>query len=469
MNKLLKRTLMVGALAGCLATAAWAGNVEMDMVGDGSILYPGAADGYYETNYTSVNENGDKTPADTKLYFNGNGDVTWGTTTYANGTTTYRYEYDAKGNLVKSVQVAPTTQSKIVTTETYTYNEDGDLTQSRYYSDWNGQIDDYTYTYKYEANKLTVNVDIASEGEIVATRTIVYTLNDNGDPVKRVRVYKEGNLPEDTSVEVYTYDEKGNLISVAAGEDDKREITTYEYNDKDLCVASTWNPSEYSAEHYHSVPNTVKYEYDENGNLTKKTYDSIYETYTYAAIPKEASKSEFKDVAPETYYSAPVIWAAENEITNGIDTEGNFGPDSNCTRGQLVTFLWRAAGSPEPKTTESPFTDVQDTSIYYYKAVLWAVENGVTKGVNTDGTLFAPDATCTRAQIVTMIYRAAGEPKVTAENPFTDVEKNDYYDAILWAVKNGVTTGISKTEFAPNTTCTRGQGVTFLYRGIGLY
>ena len=466
MNKLLKRTLMVGALAGCLATAAWAGNVEVDTVGDGAILYPGAADGYYETNSTSVNiDSGDKSPIDTKLYFNGNGDVTWGTATYTYGKATYRYEYDAKGNLVKSVEVAPTTQSKIVTTETYAYNDDGDLIQSHYYSDWDGQIDDFTYSYDYADGKLTVSAKLASESGDVGTRTIVYTLNDNGDPVKREMNYQEGDLKFST-LEGYTYDEKGNLISVTEGEGDEQEVTTYEYNDKNLCVKQTWTPSKNSAENYNSVPSTVTYEYDENGNLTKKNYDSIYETYTYAPIPKEASKSSFTDVKVDEYYASPVIWATENKITKGVGGD-QFAPESGCTRAQLVTFLWRASGEPEPKTTTNPFTDVVEND--YYKAILWAVENGITKGVNTEGTLFDPDATCTRAQIVTFIYRAAGSPKVTAENPFTDVVENDYYNAILWAVNNGVTNGMGDSKFGPDLTCTRGQGVTFLYRGIGLY
>ena len=167
------------------------------------------------------------------------------------------------------------------------------------------------------------------------------------------------------------------------------------------------------------------------------------------------------------YYSTPVIWATAMKITDGVG-DGRFAPDRGCTRGQLVTFLWRAAGEPEPETTVNPFTDVKESD-YFYKAVLWAVENGVTTGKSE--TIFAPKETCTRAQIVTFIYRAAGKPKAdNAVNPFEDVAANAYYaDAVLWAVENGITTGKAATRFAPNDTCTRGQGVTFLYRGIGLY
>ena len=469
MNKLLKRTLIVGALAGCLATAAWAGNVEVDMVGDGAILYPGAADGYYETNSTSVNiDSGEKSPVDTKLYFNGNGDVAWGSKTYAYGTATYRYEYDAKGNLLKSVEVAPTTQSTRVVTESYTYNVDGDLTQSHYYSDWDGQIDDYTYYYEYADGKLAVSAKLANESGDVGTRTIVYTLNENGDPVKREMTYQEGDL-NFSSLEGYTYDEKGNLISVTEGEGDEQEVTTYEYNDKNLCVKQTWTPSKNSAENYHSVPSTTTYEYDENGNVAKTNYgNDYYETYTYALIPDGATPSEFTDVQNSgAYYYDAVVWANDLKITTGVG-DGKVAPDRGCTRDQLVTFLWRAAGEPEPKTTVNPFTDVKESD-YFYKAVLGAVENGVTTGKSE--TIFAPKETCTRAQIVTFIYRAAGEPKVdNAVNPFEDVATNAYYaDAVLWAVENGITTGKTATRFAPNDTCTRGQGVTFLYRGIGLY
>ena len=469
MNKLLKRTLIVGALAGCLATAAWAGNVEVDMVGDGAILYPGAADGYYETNSTSVNiDSGDKSPVDTKLYFNGNGDVTWGSKTYAYGTATYRYEYDAKGNLLKSVEVEPTTQSTRVITESYTYNVDGDLTQSHYYSDWDGQIDDYTYYYEYADGKLAVSAKLVNESGDVGTRTIVYTLNENGDPVKREMTYQEGDL-NFSSLEGYTYDEKGNLISVTEGEGDEQEVTTYEYNDKNLCVKQTWTPSKNSAENYHSVPSTTTYEYDENGNVAKKTYgNDYYETYTYALIPDGATPSEFSDVQDTgAFYYDAVVWANEQGVTNGSGN-GKFEPKSKCTRAQLVTFLWRAAGSPEPNTTDNPFTDVTKDD-YFYKAVLWAVENKVTTG--TSETTFAPHRPCDRAQIVTLIYRAAGEPQVrTTDNPFADVPADAYYaKAVLWAVENGITKGKSADSFVPNATCTRGEGVTFLYRGIGLY
>ncbi len=172
-------------------------------------------------------------------------------------------------------------------------------------------------------------------------------------------------------------------------------------------------------------------------------------------------KNPFTDVKAGEYYTDPVLWAVGKGITNGTSAT-SFSPNAQCTRGQIVTFLWRAAGSPEPQSTRNPFKDVKSDQ-YYYKAVLWAVEKGVTTGISA--TEFAPNATCTRGQVVTFLWRAKGKPSATASTSFTDVKAGQYYtEAVAWAVKNGVTTGISPTEFAPNATCTRGQIVTFLYR-----
>jgi len=169
----------------------------------------------------------------------------------------------------------------------------------------------------------------------------------------------------------------------------------------------------------------------------------------------------FVDVPAGAYYYDAVLWAAEGGIVTGTDAV-HFSPDASCTRAQAVTFLWRAAGSPEPTASEMTFTDVKADS-YYYKAVLWAVENKITSGMSD--TLFAPDATCSRSQIVTFLYRMQNSPESKAENPFTDVKADAYYaNAVLWAVENGVTTGASATTFDPAGDCTRGQIVTFLYR-----
>ena len=172
----------------------------------------------------------------------------------------------------------------------------------------------------------------------------------------------------------------------------------------------------------------------------------------------------FVDVTPGKYFYDAVLWALyhDPQVTNGTD-DTHFTPNKNCTRGQVVTFLWRAAGCPEPTITTHPFTDVK-SSAYYYKAMLWAVENGITAG--TSATTFGPNKDCNRAQVVTFLWRAAGEPEPeTTVNPFTDVKTTaSYYKAVLWAVENEITTGTSATTFTPTKTCTRGQVVTFLYR-----
>ncbi len=169
------------------------------------------------------------------------------------------------------------------------------------------------------------------------------------------------------------------------------------------------------------------------------------------------------DVKESDYFYEPVQWALEEGITTGVGKD-LFRPENTCTRAQVVTFLWRAKGCPEPTTTENPFKDVSPKD-YYYKAVLWAAEQGITTGVTKDR--FAPEKGCTRAQIVTFLWRAEGEPQTSnVQNPFKDIEEDTYYShAVLWAVEQGITTGKTKDKFAPEDLCTRGQIVTFLWRG----
>ena len=199
--------------------------------------------------------------------------------------------------------------------------------------------------------------------------------------------------------------------------------------------------------------------------LTKK--NDIQYTFTMpagkveikATFVKEAEVSPFSDVSTTAYYYEAVKWAREKGITGGIGN-GLFGPNQPCTRAQIVTFLWRAAGSPEPKNMSS-FTDVPADS-YYAKAVAWAAENGITGGTG-DGQ-FSPDATCTRAQSVTFLFRAIGK-LVDSKAEFNDVLTDSYYaNAVAWAVENGVTNGIGNGLFGPANSCTRAQIVTFLYR-----
>ena len=207
---------------------------------------------------------------------------------------------------------------------------------------------------------------------------------------------------------------------------------------------------------------------DKNGKELKLT-DKGNGKYTFtmpaskvevnATFVKEVETSPFSDVSTSAYYYEAVKWAQEKGITGGIGN-GLFGPNQPCTRAQIVTFLWRAAGSPEPKAMSS-FADVS-TDAYYAKAVAWAVENGITTGTG-DGK-FSPDATCTRAQSVTFLFRAIGK-LVDSKAEFSDVLTDSYYaNAVAWAVENGVTNGIGDGLFGPDNSCTRAQIVTFLYR-----
>ncbi|MBE6932816.1 MAG: hypothetical protein E7464_05515 [Ruminococcaceae bacterium] len=188
------------------------------------------------------------------------------------------------------------------------------------------------------------------------------------------------------------------------------------------------------------------------------------ETEVIPASGQPAS-NPFTDVKAGAYYYDPVLWAVNEGITTGTGNGTTFSPDMNCTRAQVVTFLWRAAGSPKPTSSYNPFRDVK-AGAYYYDAVLWAVEKGITTGTG-NGTTFSPDMSCTRSQVVTFLHRSAGTPAPTSSrNPFRDVASNAYYyNAVLWAVEKGITTGTGDgTTFTPEMVCSRGQIVTFLYR-----
>lgn len=188
----------------------------------------------------------------------------------------------------------------------------------------------------------------------------------------------------------------------------------------------------------------------------------VFETnhFSLYAIVSGNPDNPFKDVSVGEYYYDAVLWAAANGITAGTSST-TFSPDNPCTRAQIVTFLWRAVGSPTVNAS-NPFRDVAE-GMYYYDAVLWAVENGITSG--TSSTTFSPDKECTRAEAVTFLYRAKKSPAVSGTNNFTDLTSGAYYiNAVQWAVNTGVTSGTSSTAFSPDQTCTRAQIVTFLYR-----
>ena len=201
------------------------------------------------------------------------------------------------------------------------------------------------------------------------------------------------------------------------------------------------------------------------GAVKSYTFENVSRIHTIEVIFMKANGNPqtgvFVDVATGSYYEDAVDWAVEKGITKGTD-DTHFSPDGICTRAQAVTFLWRAAGSPEPETRAMPFTDVPVGS-YYYDAVLWAVENGITEG--TSDTTFSPDATCSRAQIVTFLWRSEKSPTAGTANPFADVKSTAYYaGAVLWALKEDITKGTTNTTFSPDADCTRAQIVTFLWR-----
>ena len=201
------------------------------------------------------------------------------------------------------------------------------------------------------------------------------------------------------------------------------------------------------------------------GAVKSYTFENVRRTHTIEVIFMKANGNPqtgvFVDVATGSYYEDAVDWAVENGITKGTD-DTHFSPDGICTRAQAVTFLWRTAGSPKPEIRTMPFTDVPVGS-YYYDAVLWAVGNGITKG--TSDTTFSPNMTCTRAQIVAFLWRSEKSPAAGTANPFADVKSTAYYaDAVLWAVKENITKGTTSTTFSPNADCTRAQIVTFLWR-----
>ena len=259
---------------------------------------------------------------------------------------------------------------------------------------------------------------------------------DDSDPTYAIEVGKD--IRNGTVTANRRYAERGDTVTITVKPDDGfklDDLTVTDKNGKELKLTDKGN-----------------------GKYTFTMPASKVEIK--ATFVKEVETSPFSDVSTSAYYYEAVKWAQEKSITGGIGN-GLFGPNHPCTRAQIVTFLWRAAGSPEPKAMSS-FADVS-TDAYYAKAVAWAVENGITTGTG-DGK-FSPDATCTREQAVAFLYRASGSPAVSGSSAFSDVAANAYYaDAVAWAEKNGVTGGIGGGLFGSGNTCTRAQIVTFLYR-----
>ena len=321
---------------------------------------------------------------------------------------------------------------------------------------------DYSSDAYVESDKLYVTPDQYftpnlqygnTEGDIIDGITYV----PNGDGTFNAHVHVDLNCVNGQMLQhewygtgYYWYDHNNKLTSgIGTTDTDKLVFTLYNVG-KNLVPGEEWRVKVYLA-------------YDPYCDYEWREVDFHYVTDTVPELkPEDAFTNPFTDVSEGRFYYEPVLWAVQNGITAGI-TPTTFAPDDKCTRGQVVTFLWRAAGKPEPTATSHPFKDV-NAKAYYYKAMLWAVEKGITAGMTAD--TFAPDSFCTRGQVVTFLWRAAGKPEPTStSHPFRDVSaKAYYYKAMLWAVEKGITAGMTATTFAPDNNCNRGQVVTFLYR-----
>ena len=297
-----------------------------------------------------------------------------------------------------------------------------------------------TYTVKVSADNCAVftsNIEITAD-TATHTQTIAMTYL----PVDYYEPTYPVTTPDKTENGTVTanrrYAERGDTVTITVKPDDGfklDDLTVTDKNGKELKLTDKGNG---------------KYTF-------KMPAGKVTVSATFA--PEKTAADYFADVPANSYYADAVLWAAKNGITGGIGN-GLFGPNQPCTRAQIVTFLWRAAGSPEPKAMSS-FADVS-TDAYYAKAVAWAVENGITTGTG-DGK-FSPDTTCTRAQSVTFLFRAIGK-LVDSKAEFSDVLTDSYYaNAVAWAVENGVTNGIGDGLFGPDNSCTRAQIVTFLFR-----
>lgn len=232
-----------------------------------------------------------------------------------------------------------------------------------------------------------------------------------------------------------------------------------EYNSKDESGAYL-DPADYSDIVLGTMELVDNTQEVTDGLLSDMGFGSGIGNWTPSLPEEPVAENPFIDVGDDMYYYDSILWAYENGIATGLD-DIHFEPETACTRGQIVMFLWRSMGQPEPTVAENPFVDLGEDT-YYYKAILWAYENGIVSGIDSEH--FAPNDMVTRALFVTMLYCANGSPKCSIENPFEDVPEAFYTDAVLWAYENKITTGIDATHFSPDEYCTRGQAVEFLYR-----
>ena len=317
------------------------------------------------------------------------------------------------------------------------YHEDG--TSSEYaWVKGNGSLD--LDDLQESVKLIGENVSCTISGEHAA-------INFSNKQVQKVKVTGEEELEI-----IHTYDTEYGSVTITISGTSQDGISVQTMGDS--IVVDNMDEGEILVEYENgdSWVNEV-----ENGDAVLISADGNTEPSV-----KPYENLQFEDVTESDYYYKSVLWAVNRKITAGL-TPTIFAPNAPCTRGQIVTFLWRTMGSPDPVSNENPFLDVSK-SVYYYKAVLWAVENRITAGLTEN--YFGPEQTCTRSQVVTFLWRVKGSSKVTDSTcVFADVRKDAYYyNAMLWAVKNKITAGLNATTFAPESECTRGQIVTFLYR-----
>ena len=316
-------------------------------------------------------------------------------------------------------------------------------------------------------------VSVISLGEsIVSVPNNTVKTDENGRAVFALK----GELPG--TGHVLIRDEVSGMFTIV-----DIEISMQEANDSEIRQAEADQTAAMNVVNLIRAIGTVSLDSEEAIKSARTAYDTLTDSQKalIAAAETEALKAaeqkytellnpdisdlSFKDVKDKDYFFLPVLWAVNHkpQITKGT-SDSTFSPEATCTRAQVVTFLWRAMGEPKPSSTKNPFKDVASNA-YYYKAVLWAVENNITSG--TSKTAFSPDNPCTRGQVATFLWRTNKEPEASGSNPFTDVTtKAYYYKAVLWAVANEITNGTGENTFSPDNPCTRGQIVTFLYRAL---
>ena len=456
----LTATAVYGDTGNEFVNAYTAASAEASLVGKKNLLVPNGltpADITGKFTFTVTGEEGAPMPANASVTNDAKGKVDFGKITFtlddlnkALGEKPEKREHTFTYTVTESGKVAGVTNdAKPPRTVSFTVTDDskGKLSVSRN-PDGNAA---FTFTNTYNVTPVETSVT----DQITATK--VLTGREIGLVAGEFRFeLVEGNNVVSTG----TNNADGKIVMdpvtyTAAGE--------HTYMLRETKAGATENGITYSTAEY-TIVTIVK----DNGDGTYTfTMPASKVTVTAAFAEKKAEpivpEKLFADVSADDYYYEAVKWASENGVTGGIG-ENLFGANLPCTRAQIVTFLWRAAGSPEPKATTTSFTDVAAGS-YYEKAVLWAVENGIVKG--TTETTFSPYDVCSRAQIVTFLWRSEKSPDASGTNTFEDVQSGAYYSvAVLWALDEGITKGYTATQFVPNGVCNRAQIATFIFRSM---